>query len=189
VCGFPLSHFFHWFGKPGEVDEGNGVLCAFVDEFMDYSKDSCFSNRCVLYPLVFFMINVGVPVIYTLFMALMPIGWLCYSMIEGLYWACRLSGNTFFLFWLLYPFTLIGAVVWAVIKIVGCTIGATLALILVFLIEIFYVPVLIWRFCLCNSHKRNLDNQQIEQLLESRRIRQNPVSQVADELYLPDAEI
>ena len=180
-----MSHFLHWI----DDDEGNGILCAFLHDITEDIGDSCLSNRCVLYPLVFLMINVGAPVIYALFMAIMPIGWLCYSLMEGLWWARNISGDAFFLIlWLLYPFTLVGAVIWAVLKIVGCTIGATLALILVYLIEIFFIPVLIWRFCLCNSHKRNIDNQQIEQLLENRRIRQNPVSQVEEESNLPDNE-
>ena len=111
------------------------------------------------------MIVAGPPVTYALFMAFMPIWWVLYFFGEGYTWSTYFACNNFMCV-LLYPFTVVAAAIWMVIKIVGCAILATLALVFCYFMLIVFGLTVFCRFCLCKSHRRNMNNDRIDEILD-----------------------
>ena len=160
ICGFSLYGWFHKI--QGDSD---GPICDIMNDLSQELRESaCLSHFCVFYPLAFLMIVAGPPVTYALFIALMPIGWVIYFFYEGCSWSAYFACNNFMCV-LLYPFAVVAAAIWMVIKIVGCTILATLALVFCYFMLIVFGLTIFCRFCLCKSHRSNMNNDRIDEML------------------------
>lgn len=143
-----------WFHK---IQIGDGVICETINDMMQELRDTdscCYKYSCVFYPLAFILVTVGPVLAYVLFVALMPIYWFFYAIGEAIEWTSNCSRGLFpghFVFF--WPILVI-SYIWCVIKIVGCLIIGTFAVVGTYLTVIILLFVGLFRFCLCKSHKR-----------------------------------